>query len=73
MTADNNDANTIREGGDWMKAKGLLKQIPISRRTLERWKARGQIPFARVGPRLILYRRSDVERMLERLTIRAIG
>ena len=60
------------EDGTWLRTEGLLKILPVSRRTLDRWRARNQIPFVRVGPKVLLYRRSDVERMLSRMTIREV-
>lgn len=60
------------EDGVWLRTEGLLKILPVSRRTLDRWRARNQIPFVRVGPKVLLYRRSDVERMLSRLAVREV-
>ena len=60
------------EDGTWLRTEGLLKILPVSRRTLDRWRARNLLPFVRVGPKVLLYRRSDVERMLSRMTIREI-
>ena len=60
------------DGREWMRAKQLLKLLPISRRTLDRWKAQNRIPFIRAGERTVLFRRSDVERTLARMTIREV-
>ena len=60
------------EDGTWLRTEGLLKILPVSRRTLDRWRARNMIPFVRVGPKVLMYRRSDVERMLSRMTVREI-
>ena len=69
----------VREGagpgtmsGEWMRAKQLLRLLPISRRTLDRWKVRNIIPYVRAGERVVLFRKSDVERMLARMTIREV-
>ena len=59
-------------GGEWLRAEGLLKILPISRRTLDRWKAQNRIPYIRAGERTVLFRRSDVERCLARQTIREV-
>ena len=58
--------------GEWMRAKQLLQLLPISRRTLDRWKVRNVIPYVRAGERVVLFRKSDVERMLSRMTIREV-
>lgn len=60
------------DSGEWMRAKQLLKMIPISSRTLDRWKAQNRIPFVRAGERVCLFRRSDVERVLSGMTIREV-
>ena len=60
------------DGGEWLRAEGLLKILPISRRTLDRWKAQNRIPYIRAGERTVLFRRSDVERCLARMTIREV-
>lgn len=43
----------------------ILRLVPVSRRTLGTWKARGIIPFVRIGRRII-YRWADVETALLR-------
>ena len=65
-------AAQVAPGGEWLRAKQLLKLLPISRRTLDRWKAQNRIPYIRAGERTILFRRSDVERCLSRMTIREV-
>ena len=69
-TRDSAGQETV--GGPWMRAKELLKLVPISRRSLERLKNSHSIPYARVGQRCVLFRRSDIERWLSKRTIRAI-
>ena len=61
------------EGGEWMRARQLLKLVPISRRTLERLKNEHAVPYARVSQRCVLFRRRDIENWLAKRTIRAIG
>lgn len=65
-------AAQVAAGGEWMREKQLLKLLPISARSLCRWKAQNRIPYIRVGARTILFRRSDVERCLSRMTIREV-
>ena len=61
------------QGREWLRAKELLKLVPISRRSLERLKCSHSIPYARVGQRVVLFRRRDIENWLAKRTIRAIG
>ena len=45
--------------------------IPIS--TLRDLQKQKKIPFYRLSPRLVLFKRSEVEKALERFKIRAVG
>ena len=66
------EATTTQTPAGYMRVDGVLQMLPISRRTLERWKKQGRLPIIRAGERLILYRRSDIEKMLEKMTVRAV-
>src|SRR5437868_10678160 len=50
-------------GGEWMDAQDVLQMLPISHRTLRRWRARCILNYSKIGKK-IFYRRSDIERML---------
>ena len=54
---------------EYLRTAGVLELLPISRRTLCRWMDSGRIKFIRAGSRLILFRRSDIEKMLTRFTV----
>ena len=54
---------------EYLRTAGVLELLPISRRTLCRWMDSGRIRFIRAGSRLILFRRSDIEKMLARFTV----
>lgn len=56
----------------WTRISGVLEQVPVSKRTLLRWQAQGRIPVTKVG-RVTLYRLSDIEKMLSKMTVKAIG
>ena len=58
--------------GTYLRSYDVLQLLPISLRTLKRWEKQGRMPIIRAGERLILYRRSDIERMLEKMTVRAV-
>lgn len=51
---------------------GALAHVPVSKRTFLRWQAQGRIAYTKIG-RVTLYRMADIEKMLNKLTIRAIG
>ena len=53
----------------YLRTQGVLELLPISRRTLFRWMENGQIRYIRAGVRTILFRRTDIERMMQRLTV----
>lgn len=54
----------------YLRADEACAYCRVSRRTLSRWQKRGLITFARVGQRLILFKRSSLDKMLESLTVK---
>ena len=57
--------------GEYLRSEDVLRLLPISQRSLERLKRRGQIPYIRAGGgRLILFKKADVSKALDRLTVR---
>ena len=57
---------------DYMRRWEAAKYLRISPRTMARWIDRGIIPFARVG-RLTLFRKSALDRAMEKYTVRSYG
>ena len=51
---------------DYMRRWEAAKHLQVSPRTLARWIVRGHIPYIRVGSRLMLFRKSDLDRTMER-------
>lgn len=56
----------------YTRIEGALAHVPVSKRTWLRWQAQGRIPYTKIG-RVTLYRLSDIEKMLGKMTVRAIG
>ena len=56
----------------YQRLEGVLEHVPVSKRTWLRWQAQGRFPVVKVG-RVTMYRMSDVQRFLDKLTVRAIG
>ena len=54
----------------WLRANEACAYFRISRRTLSRWQKSGLVTFARVG-RMILFKRADLDKMVESLTVKA--
>jgi excisionase family DNA binding protein len=50
----------------------LAIHLKVSKRTVDNWMKRHVIPYIKVG-RTILFRPADVDRALQRFTIRAVG
>ena len=42
------------------------KYLQVSPRTLAAWIARGHVPYIRIGARLMLFRRADLDKTMER-------
>ena len=57
---------------DYMRRWEAAKYLRISPRTMARWIDRGVIPYARVG-RLTLFRKSALDRAMEKYTVRSFG
>lgn len=56
---------------EFMKADGAAHFLNVSRRTFERMKGAGQIPHIRCGGgRVLRYRRTDLLRAMDALTVR---
>lgn len=54
-----------------LKATEAVKVCAVSRRTFERMKDLGQIPYIRMGGgRVIRYRKSDLLKAMARMTVR---
>ena len=51
---------------DYLRRWEAAKYLQVSPRTLARWIARGHIPYVRIGSRIMLFRKSDLDRTMER-------
>lgn len=71
MTTETTSTNTTAAPGEYLDAKQGAAYIRISPRHFARLKARGQIPFARLSSHCVRFRRSDLDRMMRRLTVGA--
>ena len=49
---------------DWMDNQGSCRALKISRRTLQDYRNNGILPYRQLGGK-ILYRESDIERVLQ--------
>ena len=47
----------------WIDAQDILMRLPISRKTLQRWRKNKLLPYSRIGSK-IFYREADVQEML---------
>ena len=52
--------------------EALVAYLGIHPRTVRKWRRARRLPFTKLGG-MILFRKSDIERMLERATVPAIG
>ena len=49
----------------WYDCQDVLQQLHISKRTLQKWRSNGIIPYSRIG-RKIYYLKSDILEMLQK-------
>ena len=62
MTHDN---TSCRGGEHYLTDRGLSERLKISRRTLQDYRNNGILPYRQLGGK-ILYRESDIERVLQK-------
>ena len=60
------------ENSDYLRPDGVCRYARISRRTLSDWQARRIIPFIKVSPKCVLFRKSDIDRALSRFEVSAV-
>lgn len=58
--------------GAYMRAGEAIRYLRIGRRTLSRWQAEGRVGFVRAGRKLVLFKKADLDRLMDRLTVRAV-
>lgn len=52
--------------------KAVARRYGICVRTVDRWMADGMVPYLRLSPRVIRFRWGDVERALDRMTVKEV-
>ena len=57
----------------YMRRDAAAEYLGIAPRTLSDWQARRVIAFVKAGRKCVLFRRADLDKAMERLTIRAVG
>ena len=66
-TAPTEDLNAA----NYLRANEACRYCRISRRTLSRWQKTGRVAFSRVGQRMLLFKRADLDKMVASLTVQA--
>jgi len=64
--------NTLQPS-DYIRPKEAARYLNVSPRTIARWIACNRIPYIRMGRRMILLRKSSLDRAMDKLTIRSYG
>ena len=67
MTPVKNETEYLRGQGE------ASKYARVSRRTISDWQSRRVIPFIKVGRKLVLFRKSDIDSALNKFQVSAIG
>ena len=57
----------------YMRREEAAKYLNISLRTLTDWQRRHLVPFAKISHKVCLFKTADLDRAIERLTLRAVG
>lgn len=58
---------------DYIRPKDAAKYLNVSPRTMARWLASHRIPYIRMGSRMVLIRKSALDRAMDKLTVRSYG
>lgn len=59
-------------GKDWLTNREAQAYLGLSKPTLARYRATGQLPYSRLGSS-VYYRLADLEALLEKGTVRSVG
>ena len=57
----------------FMRRAEAAEYLGISSRTLSDWQAKRIVPFARIGRKVCLFRRDDLDKAVGRFTVKAVG
>jgi len=67
-----NETMSLRDRG-YMRPQEAAEYLGISRRKLQYLQAEGAIPYAVLGRRCVLFRRSELDKAIDRFTIHAVS
>lgn len=57
----------------YLRREDAARFLGVSLRTLATWQEERRIPFAKLSHRVCLFKIADLERAIDRLTVRAAG
>lgn len=57
----------------YLRREAAAAYLGISLRTLAEWQTERRIPFAKMSHRVCLFKIADLEKTIDRLTVRAAG
>ena len=63
----------VNLGGDWMRPAEGAAYMRMSRRGFAELLARRVIPFSKLSHRVVLIKRSDIDKAIMRRTIKAVA
>jgi excisionase family DNA binding protein len=69
MTAKVESGSTV----GFLRREDAARFLGVSVRTLAQWQAERRISFAKVSHRVVLFKVADLEKCMDRLTVRAAG
>jgi excisionase family DNA binding protein len=63
----------IKSADDWMRKDETASHYQVSERTITNWQRQGKIPFYRLGRKLVLFKRSEIDAALARFRVKSVG
>lgn len=56
----------------WMRPPGACEYLGVSRRCLSDWQRKRLVPYVKIGRKVCLFRRADLDAALAKLTVKAV-
>ena len=57
----------------YLRREEAAKYLNISPRTLSIWQKKRIIPYAKISHKITLFKKADLDKAIERLTLNAVG
>lgn len=67
------DEKSDSDGIEYIGYKQLAEMLGVKVATIYSWVSRRVVPYVRVGPRVVRFRRADIDKWLEERSVSPVG